>query len=399
MRPPPGPPGVAAAPPPPLHPRERARRISALHDLLAEEDLDALILASNDYRGHKGALRWTTDYNLCHRYGYAVVARGREPELVLPLNLSMGRPGAWAVPTRFSRHTAAGLRDALAELPSPRRVGIVGLNQVMRVEEYLFLREALPDVELLDASLAFERVRARKSEDELAGVYEAAHIVDRCFARLLEIVRPGITERSIGAEMYRCGYALGGEDPLFLTMYATAAGDGRATGRFGPPGDRVLHSGDLHIFSFELVGPTGYWVELSRMVVLGHPTELQRRMNAAVRAGMDAAAATMRPGRRPDEVQRAALDAIDGHGARSSYWSGHGLGQDVIEEPWIGLEVVQDRDAPSDWTLEERMVLALHPFVTDVDEQGIGYMSNAYIVGPEGGRPASEVPLELQVIA
>jgi Xaa-Pro aminopeptidase len=106
----------------------------------------------------------------------------------------------------------------------------------------------------------------------------------------------------------------------------------------------------------------------------------------------------MRPGARPGEVQRVALDAIEALGAESAYWSGHGLGQDVIEEPWIGLEVVQDRDAESAWKLEERMVLAMHPFVTDPDRTGIGYMSNAYVVAADGGRPVSDVSLELHVV-
>jgi len=122
-------------------------------------------------------------------------------------------------------------------------------------------------------------------------------------------------------------------------------------------------------------------------------------MNAAVTAGLDAGAAAMRPGVRPDEVQRAILDAVSAHGARSSYWSGHGIGQDVIEEPWLGLDVVQDRDVPSAWVLEESMVLSNHPYAVDVDGRAAGYMANTYVVREGGGEALSTRPLDLYVIS
>src|SRR5213078_46916 len=152
--------------------------------------------------------------------------------------------------------------------------GVVGLAEVMKVADYLALRAAFPEAELVDAQQAFERVRARKSPEEQEG--------------LRELVRPGVTERELGAAMYERCYALGGEDPLYLSMYPESPGDGTVAGKFAPPGDRVLRPGDVHIFSFELIGPRGYWVELARMIVLGEPDELQVRMNAAVTAGLEA---------------------------------------------------------------------------------------------------------------
>lgn len=376
---------------------EFERRASLLQGILAEQELDALILASNDYRGHKGALRWVGDYNLAHRYGYAFVARDRPPELVIPHNLALGRPPDRDIPIRYPRNTAEGLREAIAELGTVRRVGIAGLGQVMRIEEYQHLRDNLPGVELIDSSEAFERVRAVKSEEELAGIREATDIAERCFERLVEITRPGVTERQLGAEMYRVAYQSGGEDPLFLSMYSERGPSDEMQPRFSAPTDRILTSEDQLIFSFELVGPRGYWMELARMIVIGRPNESQQRLNVAVREGMDGAARAMKPGARPEDVQQAVLDAAERHGGRPSYWSGHGIGQDVIEEPWIGLEVVEDRTGGDSaaWTIEEGMALSMHPFVADSGGRGIGYMSNVYLVGSEGASAASELDLSL----
>ena len=384
--------------PPRLSSTERFRRAEALQGIVRELELDVLLLAGNDYRGHKGTLRWACDYNLLHRYGYVVVPPGDEPELLLPLNLAAGRAGGWNAKVRYARDTSSGIPERLRELGPMRRIGVVGLAEVMKVADYLALRAAFPEAELVDAQQAFERVRSRKSPEEQKGLRESAAISDACFERLLELARPGVSERELGAAMYERCYALGGEDPLYLSMYPESPGDGTVAGKFAPPGDRILRPGDQHIFSFEQIGPMGYWVELARMIVLVEADEVQVRMNAAVAAGMEAGRAQMRPRNRPDQVQRAILDAVAAHRTWSSYWSGHGLGQDVIEEPWLGLEIVQDRDVASAWTLEEGMALSSHPYVADLGERAIGYMADSYLVREDGGEVLSRHPLDLYAV-
>jgi Xaa-Pro aminopeptidase len=105
----------------------------------------------------------------------------------------------------------------------------------------------------------------------------------------------------------------------------------------------------------------------------------------------------MRPGAGPQAVQAAMLGGVTAHGAESAYWSGHGLGQDVIEEPWIGREVV-DADPTAELALEAGMVLAMHPMVLDLDRRGMAYLANSYVVGPGGGEAVSQVPLGLRTL-
>jgi Xaa-Pro aminopeptidase len=377
---------------------EQLRRHGLLQDLIDERELDGLIIVANDYRGHKGTLRWVTDYNLGHRHGFAFVARGREPELVLPQNMAHGVAAqGWQTPVRYARRAAQGVVNAINELPSRERIGIVGLGEIMRVADAELLRSSLPTTLFVDVTLDFERVRAQKSAEELAGVRESTYIAEKCFARLLEIARPGITEREIGAEMYKTMFLLGGEDPLFLSMSGERMPDGTSAPRWNAPRDRVLHVGDQFVFSFELIGRLGYWMEFARAVVFGTPTDDQVRLNRAAADGMRAAADRMMPGATPAAVQRGMLDAVERHGAVSSYWSGHGLGQDVIEEPWIGREVV-DADGAVEWPLDERMVLAMHPMVADRNGAGIAYLANSYVVTSGGGEPVSQIPLDIHVL-
>ena len=141
---------------------EQRRRQALLQDLLGEHDLDGLLVVGNDYRGHKGTIRWVTDYNLPHRHGFAFVARGREPELILPQNMAHGVAAqGWETPVRYARRAVQGVVNAINELPSRGRIGIVGLGEIMRVADAELLRRALPSTEFVDVTLAFEVLRAR----------------------------------------------------------------------------------------------------------------------------------------------------------------------------------------------------------------------------------------------
>ena len=135
---------------------------------------------------------------------------------------------------------------------------------------------------------------------------ESVAIADACFDRLLEIARHRASPSARSgrrctsaatrsAARTRCSSACTPSPP------ATAGSEGR----FGPPVDRVLERGEQLVFSFELVGRMGYWMEFARMVVFGEPDELQR---AHERRGRPRGSrrAPRRCGRAggPDEVQR-----------------------------------------------------------------------------------------------
>lgn len=370
---------------------ERDRRWALLSEAMSAEGLDALVFVSNDHRGHKGGLRYVADYRLVHRFGYAVLRPDEDVVLVLPASMQAGPKGEWAERFRFERDTAAGVAS---ELGAAERVGIVGLRQIMRVEELDALRAHLPSAELEDASELFERVRMVKSREEIQGVAEAAEIGDRCFDRLLEVVRPGITDRLINAELTRVCLAERGDDPLFLTMYAEPR-PGESTPAVSAPEDRVLRPADLLQFSIELIGPTGYWIELSRMVTFGGSNGYEA-LNEAIGRAMGAGRGAMLPGRPLIGVQRAVAGALEEAGLRPAYWSGHGIGLDVIESPWIGEEFAQTSDASpeSSRAVEEGMVLALHPHVA-AEGPLFGYMADTVVVEAEGARAMSRHPLDL----
>lgn len=371
---------------------ERDRRWNLLDDLCREHGFDALVVSGNDYRGHKGGVRWVSDYNMHHRSAHAVKIPGQPATVVVSGNLAgaRARQADWTDDYLFPGSIGEGLVEAIGKAGKVGRIGVTGLGQIIKVDEYLALQRAFPGAELVDATHAFDQVRQVKSAEEIAGLEESAYILDQCFSRLLEIARPGITEREIGAEMYRVGHLLGGEDPLFLTMYHDTLRDGTQYSSFAPPRDRALGTHDVHTFSFEITGPMGYWTELSRMVTFAKPSADQKRLAAAVAAGIGAAEQTLNPGTSPAEVQRAIIAAVESHGAKSAYWSGHSIGIDVLEYPWIGLDVVEDDTNSGDEVVGEGNTFAIHPMLIDEEHGVSGYMSDTFVIGSDGARKLSE---------
>ncbi|MFD0856683.1 M24 family metallopeptidase [Actinomadura adrarensis] len=376
---------------------ERDLRWSRISAAMEADGYDALVFAANDYRGHKGSLRYLADYNLCHKYGYAVMFRGEAPILVLPQQQENDRRPAteWVSDYRFPYNLGAGLVETLRAKGGDLRVGIVGLRQIMKVEDYLALTEGLPGCTFSDADPLFNRVRAVKSPAEMAATRESAYILDRCFDRLLEIAHPGMTEQQIAAEMFRVGSLHGGQDPLFLTMYAERRGD-TARPTFGQPEDRVLGVNDVFTFSFEIVGPSGYWTELSRMVTFAAPSAANVQISQAVTAGIQAAEQAMVPGVEMADVQKSVIAAVEAAGATSAYWSGHGMGLDVLEQPWIGLDVVQDESKDRDVTAaSDGMLLAVHPALWNADAEVMGYMADSFVIENGAAQRLSKHPLQL----
>lgn len=351
-----------------------------MNEAMERDGLDAVIFAANDYRGHKGSLRWISDYDLPHKSGHAIMFKGREPILVLSGSLSVHRKPEtrWVEDMRFPGVLGEGLAEVLAE-EDVSRVGVIGLGQVLKVDEYQAIVARHPEVEIVDFSAAFDRIRAVKSPLEIQGAQESAHILDQCFNRLLEIVRPGVTERYIAGEMNKVGHELGGEDPIFLTMY-TDHFDGKPNASFGKPRDRVLQPHSLFTFSFEMIGSLGYWTELSRMVTFATPKADDVRMARAVTRGIRAGTEALVPGTAPSSVQQRIVAALEQEGVEPTYWSGHAIGLDVIENPWIGLDIVEDGDQSVDFPLESGFVITLHPQVQDQAVGTSGYMSDTFVV-------------------
>jgi Xaa-Pro aminopeptidase len=374
----------------PIEPSERDARHGRVRAIARASGLDAIaVLGVNQISENRGNgwLSYLFGYRLEHRYGYGLIDLSDRSTLVFPEGMTWALegmdPSLYRVPSYHGRHPLGdevatvlrewGIRDGA-------RIGVVGLAEMMPVADYL----ALSAYELIDVAVVLEPARAVKSYAERLLVSDSNRIAEAGYASLAETVRPGVSVRAIGAELYRTVFAAGAGDHVMLTLHGS---DGRCGPHFTAPGasDYVLQSDDVFVFSMELTNSDGYWVELARVFALGG---LDSDFERLVEAGAEAMWTFERvavPGATGGEVYRLVDDVIQASGFHQGHTPGHSLGQDVLEQPRI---------APYDeQQLAEGMVIAFHPHVLDRDETMSAYQANVYVIDQAAAVPLSKVSL------
>jgi Xaa-Pro aminopeptidase len=356
-------------------------RHAAVLAALEASDLDGLIVVA-DWR-QKGGLRYFAGRVVWSRWSYILFQPGHDPVLfmIAPSQQYWAEKEGHIRDVRFSHHLEPALADLLAErFPGAATVGIAGLRDTMRVDAYQHLREALPAINFVEATDVTDQIRVRKTEVEIAALRETMEIAEAAFERFDSLFAPGVTHWEIVGEIERVLRGAGSYD----TMILLSAGP-----YLREPSTESFREGDFVMFSIELAGPQGYWVEKGGMFSLGEPAPTARRLYQVCIDAVQAAATLFKPGTQAQEVAAAVEQVFERSGFAAGIWGGHGIGMDVLEPP-ILLPGVQDR-------LEEGMAIGFHPHVVD-QTTGLGaYVSDVYLVTAAGGAPLARLPHELRV--
>jgi len=249
----------------------------------------------------------------------------------------------------------------------------------MAVRDYRELAQA--SFELVNFDFQFDMTRAVKSEEELAEVRDAMDIILDGFWALVAAYDPGKTEAEIMAPAVERFFARGA-GPRMMNILLSGP-NGEAEAAFKVPGNRVVAADDLLLYSLEITGTGGYWVEFSRPLIRGKLSARTQAMADAYPHALEAARRLMRAGELASNVHRAVADAFAKHGFALGHLSGHSIGATMIEHPAIG--------AKTDVALEENMIFSLHPQVVDQDGKVCLYTQDTYRIGKHEGECLADV--------
>lgn len=374
---------------------ERDQRLNRVRSLIKEKGYKGMLFAADSYLGKKGSLRYLFDNHLIHRYGYGLVLEDAQYQ-ILPSGLH------WCTDRRVPDTLFPKDHEILEIVRKFRQhnivdgvVGVVGLNNTMKIEDFSYLKQELPEIQWVDASVAFEEVRSIKSKTEIEGVKEANRIIEAGFDSIIEHIRPGMTEEEAVSVAYSTVHALGAKDTLFLTLSSEETGAVEPI--FLNPRPRVIKENDYLIVSLEITGPSGHWVEHSRMFCFGQRDEEMERLASLVARGIDYAEKTMKPGVKVTDVQEALEKMAADAGTICGHLTGHGIGMDVIERPFvarqsgtsfIGVEVPGEEDEQLLY-LKEGMVISFHPQIMNPDMNKSAYMSDVFVITKNGAERLS----------
>ena len=206
--------------------------------------------------------------------------------------------------------------------------------------------------ELVDFDVAFDLSRAVKSAEELALVRESMAINEAGFWAVHEAYEPGRTQAELMAAAEEIFTRMGtGRQTMDMVVWGHA---GSATPEFRIPDPQTpIAPDDLLLYSLEVAGPGGHWVEFSRPLTRGAVGADTQRMLEAYAEYAAAARATMRAGASAHDVHRAVSAPFHDRGYPLGHVTGHSIGMTMIEHPKIGEGV--------DVELREGMIFSMHP--------------------------------------
>ncbi|MEP7059282.1 MAG: aminopeptidase P family protein, partial [Actinomycetota bacterium] len=218
---------------------------------------------------------------------------------------------------------------AAALLPA---TGTIGVGDKIWGVHVLALQDAVPGARFTSAAPVLGAIRARKDPDELAALRRAARGADETFRAICSARFLGRREEEVAADLADLLVRNGHSRADFTIV---GSGPNSASPHHEPSGRTILPR-DVVVMDFggEL---GGYYSDTTRTVVVGDPPKDFEHVYRVVQEAQEAACSTAGPGVLAQDVDRAARNIIDqaGFGARFFHRTGHGIGLEVHEPPYI----------------------------------------------------------------
>jgi len=276
------------------------------------------------------------------------------------------------------------LKDALSYTDSSNAKHIA-LDEAMRSHFALILLESLSNPTYEFTASTIGALRMRKDQNEFVNLKENALIDDRAMQAGFAAIKDGVSEIEIG-EAINKHFISEGAKPQFCIV-----GSG-PNGAFPHhhTGERKVQYGDAVLI--DIGGRKGTFPsDMTRMSVLGEPPEGYLEIHAIVERAVQAALSTAKPGVMAKDVDAAARGVITeaGYGEFFVHRTGHGLGIDIHEPPYI--------TATSEVVLDEGMVFSIEPGIYLQGRFGVR-LEEIVILRADGPEILSELSRDLNII-
>lgn len=358
------------------------KRIEALAGQLALSDLEWMALNPGP------SLRYLTglNFHLMERPLVFLVGKSGQVKVILP-ELERAKAAnlpfdAEIIPFGDDPLTWNSVyKQALFEISgNSLRIGVEPTR--LRFLELELLRQALPEAEIVDGSAALAELRMRKGSEELKAMQQAAIIAQNALLNTLETVKPGRSELEIAAELMVQLFREGSEAELpFAPIVSTGP---NTANPHASPTDRVLQEGDMLLIDWG-ASFAGTFSDITRSFFCGDPNNEMKRIASLVEKANAAARLGGRAGMPAGEVDRLARDVITeaGYGDYFTHRTGHGLGMEAHEPPYIyqGNPLI----------LESGMVFTIEPGVYLPGKYGVR-IEDDVVVEDEGLRSLTDLP-------
>ena len=261
----------------------------------------------------------------------------------------------------------------------------VALDETMRADFALLLLDQLPNATHTFTDSTLGALRMRKDQQEYEKLKLNAGIADKAMETVFSSLKVGMTELEV-ADIIDASFAEQGAKRLFAIVGAAKNG----AFPHHQTGSTKIQAGDALVID---IGATieGYPSDITRAAVMGAASEKYLKVHAIVDAAVNAALEVIRPGVIAKDVDAAARKVITdaGYGEYFVHRTGHGLGLEIHEPPYI--------TSTSDSVLDEGMVFSVEPGIYLPGKFGIR-LEEIVIVRADGPEILSELPRYARII-
>ncbi len=256
----------------------------------------------------------------------------------------------------------------------------------MRVLELRQLEAAAPHADFVALEETLPDLRIHKDQDEINALRAAIEITETALHKLVSRPLIGLTEREIAARLAQNMVDAGAERVAFIIV---VAGPNSADPHAGPS-DRPVQAGDLVTIDCGAVSG-GYPADITRTFAMGEITPELKQVYQTVLRANEAGKAAAKPGAPAQAVDHAARQVIDeaGYGDYFIHRTGHGLGIEVHEPPYI----VQGNEQ----RLEPGMVFTVEPGIYLPGVGGVR-IEDDVLITPDGAECLTTLARELQAV-
>ena len=363
-------------------------RLEKLQTALIQAGLDAVVINPGPTLTYLTGLK----FHLMERPVVLLVAQGKDPVIVLPelespkVNLFPYKVNAFTYGENPSEWDDV-FRKAVQSLAlDGKKIGVE--PRQLRLLEFQYVKVGAPEADFPDASEALASLRLRKDQAEVEAMKRAVKVAQDALEATIPLIKIGMTEKEIASEL-TLQMLKHGSDSEFPFPPIVSAGPNSANPH-ASPSDRKLQRGDLLVVDWG-ASVDGYISDLTRTFAVGEVKPEFKKIAEIVLRANEAGRAAGRPGVPCANVDKAARAVIEqaGYGKYFTHRTGHGIGMEGHEEPYMRGDNMQ--------MLYPGMAYTVEPGIYLLERGGVRIEDNV-VVTKDGVEILSDMPRELHIV-
>ena len=363
-------------------------RFDRLNASLRKSGLDAVILNPGPTLTYLSGLH----FHLMERPVVFLFAKDQDPAIVLP-ELELQKVGSlpyklqvFSYPENPSEWDNAFRKAVQALGLEGKRIGVE--PRQLRLLEFRHVKNSAPEAEYPDASEVLSGLRLKKDQAEVEAMRRAVKIAQDALEATIPFIKIGMTERELSSELVVQLLKHGSQPEMPFSPIVS--GGPNSANPHASPTERKLQAGDLLVVDW---GATheGYVSDLTRTFAVGKVDAEDAKIHKIVQEANAAGRAAAKPGVPCANVDQAARDLIvkAGYGVYFRHRTGHGIGMEGHEEPYIRGDNMQ--------LLEPGMAFTVEPGIYLPGRSGVRIEDNV-VITETGADVLSDMPREIQIV-